>query len=295
MRLVVTGASGQLGRLVVKALLDRVPAGELILVSRSPDSLAEFAEAGATVRYGDFEQPEHLPAAFDGGRRALVISTIGATDTISAHRSAFRAAVLAGVDHIVYTSVSNPRADNPFPPAQTHATCEQDLRSLGVATTILRNALYADLRVAIAAKYVQAGEWTTNTGAGSHAFVAREDCAAAAAAALTTDGHEGHVYDITGPEPIDARQYVAMLTEFGGRPIVHTDVDDDAYDRYRAAFMSDPANAAYFELFTGTGKSIRTGYLSGTGTGVEDLTGRGPRSLRSAFAAATWPRTSESY
>ena len=288
MRLVVTGASGQLGRLVVTALLDRVPASDLILVSRSPGSLAVFAELGATVRYGDFEQPEHLPSAFDGGERALVISTIGARDTVLAHRSAFQAAARAGIGHIVYTSVPNPRPDNPFPPAQTHAACERDLRSLGIATTILRNALYSDLRVAIAAKYIQDGEWTTNIGDGSHAFVARADCADAAAAALTTDAHEGRIYDVTGPELIDARRYLELLAEFGGRPVVLADADDDAYDRYRQAFMADPANAAYFELFTGTGTAIRTGYLSGIGTGVEDLTGHRPQPLRSAFAAADW-------
>lgn len=286
MRHVVTGASGQLGRLVVTALLDRVPADELILVTRSPDSLTEFAERGATVRYGDFEQPERLRSAFEGGGRALVISTIGARDTVAAHRNAFEAAVRAGVSHIVYTSVLNPVPDNPFPPARAHAQCEADLRSMDVPATILRNALYADLRVAIAAKYIQAGEWTTNTGDGAHAFVARADCAEAAAAALTGTGHEGRTYDVTGPELIDARQYTALLTEFGGRPVVRTEVDDEAYDRYRAEFSADPANAAYFELFTGTGKAIRTGYLSQLGTGFEELTGRRPRSLRSALSSS---------
>jgi len=286
MRLVVTGASGQLGRLVVGALLDRVPAGDLILVTRSPDSLAEFGRLGATVRYGDFEQPDSLAPAFEGGRRALVISTIGARDTVAAHRAAFDAARRAGIAHVVYTSVTNPGEDNPFPPAQTHVRCEEDLRSTGVAWTVLRNALYADLRVTIAARYIKDGEWTTNTGNGSHAFVTRADCAVAAAAALTTDGHEGRVYDVTGPELIDARDYVALLAEFGGRPVDRVEVDDEAYARYRAAFSSEPANAEYFELFGGTGKAIRTGYLSRLGTGVADLTGRAPVSLRAAFSAA---------
>ncbi len=95
MSLVVTGASGALGRLVVAALLDRVAASELILVTRSPDSLGDVARLGATVRYGDFEKPGSLPAAFAGGRRMLVISTIGAADTAAAHRAAFEAAANA--------------------------------------------------------------------------------------------------------------------------------------------------------------------------------------------------------
>lgn len=283
MGLVVTGASGALGRLVVAALLERVAASELILVTRSPDSLADVARLGATVRYGDFERGASLPAAFAGGRRMLVISTIGAADTAAAHRAAFEAAAEAGVEHIVWTSVSNPVKANPFPAAKIHARSEQDLRAAGVAWTILRNALYADLRAQIAAKYSHDGRWTTNMGHGSHAFVARTDCAAAAAAALIESASAGRVYDVTGPELVDAQQYVALLEEFGGRQVVRDDVDDAEYERYRAAFSADPDNSAYFELFAGTGQAIRTGFLSQLGDGVKQLTGRSALSLRQVF------------
>lgn len=283
MRMVVTGASGKLGRLVVAALLERVPAAELILVSRAPDSLADFAGLGAAVRFGDFDRPESLPAAFQNGQRALVISTIGARDTAAAHRAAFEAAGRAGVQHVVYTSVTNPVQDSPFPPATTHAASERDLRATGIAWTILRNSLYADLRAQIAARYIRDSRWTTNTGDGSHAFVARADCAAAAAAALTGDGLQERIYDITGPELIDGQRYTALLEEFGGRTIIRAEVDDAAYERYRAAFSAEPDNAAYFELFAGTGQAIRDGYLCQLGTGVEDLTGHPPLSLHDVF------------
>jgi len=280
---VVTGASGALGRLVVAALLDRVAAAELILVTRSPDSLADAARRGATVRYGDFEKAASLPAALAGGQRMLAISTIGATDTAAAHRAAFDAAAEARVEHIVWTSVSNPVDANPFPAAKIHARSERDLRASGIACTILRNALYAELRVRITAKYIHDGRWTTNMGDGSHAFVARTDCAAAAAAALTETAPAGRVYDITGPELVDAQQYVALLEEFGGRQVVRDDVEDADYGRYRGAFAANPDYAAYFELFTGTGQAIRTGYLRQLGDGVQQLTGRSPLSLRQVF------------
>jgi NAD(P)H dehydrogenase (quinone) len=306
MRIVVTGASGRLGRLVTTALLRRVPASALILVSRSPDKLASLAQRGAAVRYGDFERPDSMPAAFAGGRRALVISTIGAADTRAAHRAAFEAAARAGVQHIVYTSESNPRPGNPFPPARVHAASEQDLRSVGMAWTILRNSLYADFRAEIATAYIRDGRWTTNMGDGSHAFVTRADCAAAAAAALTPadqapadqapadqalGDQEGRVYEITGPELIDARHYLALLEAFGGRRITRVDVDDAGYERYRAAFMAQPDNAPYLELLTGTGQAIRTGYLSELSGAVRQLTGRPPSSLRSAFQRQLGPVT----
>src|SRR5438034_5584700 len=111
-------------------------------------------------------------------RTARWSSAPSGPDTVAAHRAAFHAASRVGVGHIVYTSVVNPVPDNPFPPAATHLRSEADLVSTGVAWTILRNALYADLRVQIAASYSRAGRWTTNIGAGAHAFVARADCAA---------------------------------------------------------------------------------------------------------------------
>jgi NAD(P)H dehydrogenase (quinone) len=280
MRMIVTGASGKLGRLAVAALLEHLPASDLILVSRSPDALEEFVRLGATVRYGDFERPDSLSAAFAGGQRALVISTIGGQDIASAHRAAFQEAARAGVERVVYTSVGNPTPDNPFPPARKHAVSEHDLRASGVSWTILRNALYADLRARMATAYVRDGRWTTNIGDGSHAFVARGDCAAAAAGALTQDGHEERVYDVTGPELVGAKHYLSLLEEIGGKPITRVDVDDAEYERYRAAFSADSRNAAYFELFAGTGRAIRDGYLDQLGTGVQDLTGRPPLSLR---------------
>jgi len=154
-------------------LLQRVPASALILVSRSPDSLQDFVRLGVAVRYGDFERPDSLPAAFAGGQRALVISTVGVQESAAAHRVAFEALVRAGVHRIVYTSVLSPVPDNPFPPAKTHVRSEQDLRSTGLEWTILRNALYAGLRAQIAPQYIRDGRWTANMGNGSHAFVAR--------------------------------------------------------------------------------------------------------------------------
>jgi NAD(P)H dehydrogenase (quinone) len=285
MRIAVTGASGRLGRLTTTELLARVPASDLILVTRTPERLAELADRGATVRCGDFDDPERLAQAFTGAQRALVISAIGPP---ARHRCAFEAAARAGVGHLFYTSVPNPVAANPFPPAAGQRASEEALRASGVEWTVLRNALYADLRAQIASAYVRASRWTTNTGNGGHAFVSRRDCAAAAAGALTSDGHEGRSYVITGPELVAASGYLGLLEEFGGRPVECAQVDDAAYERYRAEFESDPRNADYFELFTGTGRAIRMGYLSEQTSDVRDLSGRPASSMREVFDQY-WP------
>jgi NAD(P)H dehydrogenase (quinone) len=270
----VTGASGRLGRLVIDALLDRgVPAGSLVSISRT--------RIDAGTRYGDFERPDTLQDAFRGVDRLLVISTIGTRDAVGAHRAAFQAAARAGVERVVYTSVQNPVRDNPFPPAGIHVHSEADLAAVGVPWTILRNALYADLRAELARCYARDGRWVTNLGDGAHAFVARADCAAAAAGALTGEGHEGHVYDVTGPALVTADGYLALMSERTGARIERVEVGDDAFERHRAAFAADPANTGTFELFTGSGRAIREGHLARLGDGVRLLTGRPPRPLGS--------------
>ena len=282
--IVITGASGNLGRLTAAAVAERVPPSELILVTRTPEKLAAFARSGATVRPGDFAQPDSLPGAFAGGTRALIISTIGGSEAAARHAAAFQAAAETGVQHIVYTSVPNPVVDNPFPPVAVHRASEQALRGSGVAFTVLRNALYADLRADLAAKYIQHGRWTTNIGEGCHAFIARRDCAAAAAGALTGHGHEGQTYEITGPELVGRPQFLGLLEEASGRPVACIQYDDREYEAYRSAFMSDPGNARFFELFTGTGRAIRMGFLNQLTGAVRHLSGQAPLTLREVIA-----------
>jgi NAD(P)H dehydrogenase (quinone) len=157
---------------------------------------------------------------------------------------------------------------------------EADIAAVGVPWTILRNALYADLRAELARCYARDGRWATNVGDGGHAFVARADCAAAAAGALCGDGHEGRAYDVTGPALVTAEDYLALVRARTGARIERVEVDDDAYERHRAVFAADPANAGTFELFTGSGRAIREGYLCVLGSGVQTLTGRRPRPLQ---------------
>lgn len=284
MRILVTGSSGNLGRLIAERLLERLPASQLILLTRTPEKLEAFAKRGATIRRGGFLQADNLSDAFAGAERAVIISTAaGGGDRLAQHRAAFEAAAGAGVRHLFYTSYPNPVEGNPAPPVPVHRESEQALRSVGVAWTILRDALYAHVRVDIADRYLSEGRWMTNMGDGSHAFVRREDCAAAAAGALTSGGHEGKIYDITGPALVDAAQYTALLEEFGGRKVDCVRLDDDSFERYRVGFANDPANAEYVELFTGTGQAIRECYLGQRSTAVKDLSGRAPLSLREMF------------
>src|SRR5687768_739053 len=140
-KIVVSGASGQLGGLVVKELLARgVPASNLILVSRTPEKLDEFKKMGASTRFGDFAKPESLPAAFAGGKKLMLISIgFGAGPRPEAHKHAVDAAVAAGIDHIVYTSYVAISQGDSAGLASDHFQTEEIIKKSGIAWTMLRN------------------------------------------------------------------------------------------------------------------------------------------------------------
>jgi len=219
-RIIVSGASGQLGGQVVDDLLARgVKASDLILVSRTPQELAKYATRGASTRAGDFTKPETLPAAYAGGTRLLLISINPIPNRPQAHRNAIDAAAKAGVKHIVY--VSSVDADNPgdSQSAEEHRLTEQWIRESGASWTMLRNHLYMDNLVGLAVRMVSEGRTVIQPDEKPAAYVAREDCAAAAAAVLATRGHEGKIYEITGPELVLRRDVARMAGELAGKPV----------------------------------------------------------------------------
>jgi NAD(P)H dehydrogenase (quinone) len=262
-RIIISGATGHLGELTTEALLARgVPANRLILVSRTPERLAHYASLGATVRYGDFTKPESLRRAFAGGTRMLLISIgLDSGPRPVAHQHAIDAAIAAGVRQIAYTSfIALSRGDRSGIGADHYRT-EEILRASGVAWTMLRNSIYMEELIPQAASMVAQGRATIPAHENPIGYVAREDCAQAAAAVLTTPGHENKVYDITGPELIGVREVAAAASGVTGKPI-----------RLIPADSSAPARRA----FGGPAMSV-------TSSAVAQLTGRPATSLHAFF------------
>jgi NAD(P)H dehydrogenase (quinone) len=220
-KIIVSGASGRLGALAVKELLSRgVPAKNLILVSRTPETLAEYKRLGADTRFGDFAKPESLPAAYAGGTRLLLIS-IGrsAGPRPEAHKRAIDAAKAAGVKQIAYTSWIGISRGETAGLAVDHAATEEILRKSGVAWTFLRNSIYMDGVVNQAARMLSEGKASVPADEVKVDLVTREDCAAAAVAVLITPGHDNKAYDISGPEMIGVREIAAAAAAVSGKPI----------------------------------------------------------------------------
>ncbi|GAA4728282.1 NAD(P)H-binding protein [Actinomycetospora chibensis] len=138
--IVVTGASGQLGRAVLERLLDRVPAEQVGASVRDPDKVPDLAERGVRVRRGDYAEPSSLAEAFEGASRVLVVSanTLG-EEGLRQNHAAIEAAVAAGAERVLYTSHAGARPDSPFPPMPQHAANEEVLRTCGAPFTSLRN------------------------------------------------------------------------------------------------------------------------------------------------------------
>jgi NAD(P)H dehydrogenase (quinone) len=256
-------------------VLERRPPDQLILVTRNPAALAPLAARGAAVRFGDFADAASLRAAFTGAERMLLVSTTDLARRNAEHGTAVDAAVAAGVRHVIYTSVLSPAPPNPAVVAPGHHFTEHKLAESGLACTVLRNSLYAEYQVPEATQAIATGKLVHNRGSGRVAYVAREDCAAVAAAVLAGEGHAGAVYDVTGPRAFDAAALAALYGERGGRHVEAVAVDDATFVAGIVDTAGGDDHARYgAELVASLGRAIREGYFAGVTDTVVKLTGR---------------------
>ncbi|GGC01296.1 NAD(P)-dependent oxidoreductase [Novosphingobium endophyticum] len=224
----VTGASGNLGRLVVQSLLRR-GAKRVIATTRSPASLADLAAAGVEVRKADFDDAEGLVEAFSGATHMLLISTQSVGARVEQHAAALDAAKAAGVEHIFYTSHSFPDT-SVSAVAPEHAAMERRIIASGMTYTILRNFLYSENVLLMLAGPVQAGIWHSASQGGRNAFLSRSDCADAdAGAMLAADRLKNTVLDITGPRTYSYPDIARIAGDVMAREIITVDLSPDEF------------------------------------------------------------------
>jgi NAD(P)H dehydrogenase (quinone) len=291
MKLVITGASGPFGYNTAQGLLDRgIPAGDLILVSRNPDKLSAFADLGATVRQGDFDDYDSLLTAFSGGGKMLMISTNRVGQREPQHRNAVMAAKTAGIRHIVYTSFVGKQENDDSLAVRDHRFTENLIRQSGMQWTFLRNSQYTEaMRDAGAPAALNAGQWLSASGDGRIAMISREDCIRAAVAVMGTEGHQGQSYDITGPELISYRELCDLVSELADRPITYRGISaDELYAFFDS--LGIPRAAQDDHVVDGFGwcsddmvsfeTMIKNGGFAVISDDVEKLTGQRPETVR---------------
>ena len=267
--IIVTGASGQLGRAIVDELLDRAPAERIAVSVRDPSRLADLRQRGVRVRRGDFADPATLATAFEGASTVLVVSVneVGAEATRQ-HRTAIAAA--AGAKRVLYTSHMGVSPASPFPPMVDHAAAEDALWQCGTAATSLRNGFYAATVGRLLRQALTTGELRVPED-GPVAWTTHADLAAAAAAILLDGGFDGPTPPLTGPSAVDLHHVAAIASEITGRTVRHVIVPDEEYrDGMVAAGVPEPAA----DMLTGMFAASRHGDFEPADPTLATLLGR---------------------
>ncbi|WP_394828710.1 SDR family oxidoreductase [Pendulispora albinea] len=291
-RLLVTGASGKLGRSVLDFLLAE-NAGPIIATTRNPDHLKEYAAKGVEVRRADFAGGDSshkdlkdlgdlgdLSQAFSGADRALLISTEPTPEPdgrLRQHLAAVKALEAAGVQHVVYTSLTNPHPGSPVSIAPDHRKTEEALAASSLGFTILRNNLYIDLLLLGLPNALATGKLVNARGDGKTAFITREDCARVAAAALTAPFSGRRTLEITGSEPLSSAEVAAIVSELAQKPLAHVSAPPEVL---RAALVEHKLPPYVAEMLVTFDIAIAKGEFAAVTNAFEELTGRAPQKVR---------------
>ena len=285
--IVVTGATGQLGRGVIQELLGRLPADQIIASVRDPAKAAAFAERGVNVRAGDFARPDALEAAFRGATQVLIVSVDQLGEpALRMHRDAIKAACAAGARQVLYTSHMGARPGSPFVPASDHAATEAVLSEQGVPFTALRHGFFAESALHMIGQGLDAGEIRAPAD-GPVSWTARADLAEADAVLLSEEGRlNGITPPLTAPEAFTMAELAEIASELTGREIKRVTVSDEDWCEATVA-RGVPARMA--ELLLGTYRAARSGDFAATDPMLETLLGRRPQTMRDVLARALDP------
>ena len=279
MTIAITGATGQLGRLVVTRLIAARPTEPPVALARSP---AKAADLGVAVRGADYTRPDTLPAALSGIDTLLLISSSELGQRVAQHRHVIDAARKAGVRHVVYTSLLH--ADtSPLSLAPEHLETEGMLKASGLSFTILRNGWYTENYTGSIAGALAGGAFIGSAGQGRIASAARADYAAAAAAVLTTTGHVGRTYELAGDEAYTLADLAAEVSRQSGKALPYRNLPEADYAKALAGFGL-PAGLA--QAIAGWDVAASNGALFDDGRQLSRLIGRPTTTLATSVAAA---------
>lgn len=286
-KILVTGASGQLGRATLDHLLQTTPPSQIAALARDPGKLAGFAERGIDVRQGDYFDYDSLARAFRGADKLMMISAHAFTDRETQHGNILTAAKAAGVRHVAYTSIQRREGSALVIPQVTQSDLwtERALRETGLRYTILRNTLYLDgLPIILGPRVFEDGV-RVPAGNGKAALATRDDMAAGNAAVLTQEGHEDKVYTLGASEAFTFSEVAAALGEIAGQPIPYIDVDRQEFiDATIKAGIPAPGAAFMAEWVD----AIAAGEFTQITRDLERLIGRPPLGYRD-FLRTTFP------
>lgn len=280
--IIVTGATGKLGRHVIEGLLAKVPASQVIAAVRDPAKAADFAARGVQVRRADYSKPETLDAAFAGAEKVLLISGNEVGQRVAQHQAVVNAARKAGARLIAYTSIL--RADSSrMALAAEHKASEELIRASGVPFVFLRNGWYFENYTENLAPALAHGALLGSTDGGRIAAATRADYAAAAVAVLTGSGQENKVYELAGDTPFTLAELAAEVSRQAGKPIVYKDLPAQ---QYQGILVGAGVPAGFAEILADSDVGASRGDLNDTTGDLRRLIGRPTTSVADAVAVA---------
>lgn len=258
MIILITGATGLLGRKVVEALLKKgIPTESLAVAVRDPKKSQDFALKGIDVRQADYEDVHSLERAFTGVDRLLLISSQGDNDTrITHHKNAIFSAKAAGVRFIAYTSCSKPQTSH-LTSADVHRVTEKLIHETGIPYSFLRNNWYIENEIDTLKAVVDGAPLVTSAGNGKVGWVPRIDYAEAAAAILSTDNHENTIYELSGI-PSTYEDMATALSSLLDKEVPLLQVDDQEYRKF---LIEQGFPEGYLDFYVEVQQAIRQGDL----------------------------------
>jgi NAD(P)H dehydrogenase (quinone) len=280
--IVVTGATGQLGHLIVESLLEGgVPAIDITAGGRSVERLADLQARGVNAARIDYTDTASLDAAFAAADVLVLVSSSAVGERFAQHSNAIAAAVRAGVGRIVYTSI--PRAtETTMLLAREHAATEQAIVASGLPYTFVRNAWYVENYTAQLPGYLEHGI-VGAAGEGRVSVAPRRDYAEAAAVVASTDGHVSAVYELGG-DSVTLTELAALVTDAAGTAVPYTDVTEEQLAQILVDAAGFPTPVA--AVFADVDSHIKAGDLHVTSGDLERLIGRAPTSAQQSVSEA---------
>jgi NAD(P)H dehydrogenase (quinone) len=279
--IVITGANGQLGQLVISELLKTVPATGIVAAVRDPAKAASIAALGVQVRKADYNDTLSLDNAFKGAQKVLLISSSEIGQRVQQHRNVIDAASRAGVGLLAYTSLLY--ADSsPLALAAEHRATEEAVRASGLGYTLLRNGWYFENYTASLGAAVAHGAVQGSAGQGRISGAARADYAAAAAAVLTGAAPEA-VYELAGDHGFTLTELAAEVSRASGKAVVYKDMPEQDY---KAALLGAGLPDWLADLLSDSDAAASKGALEDNSHTLSRLIGRPTTSLAAAVSAA---------
>jgi len=283
MSIVVTGATGHLGRLIVEALLrDGTNPAHIVAAGRAVEKLDDLAAKGVRVARIDYTDPASLAAAFEGASTLMLVSGSEVGQRFAQHSAAIDAAKAAGISRIVYTSA--PAATtSALILAPEHKATEEYLEASGVPFTILRNGWYTENYVQAAQQGAATGVIAASVGEGTVSSASRADYADAAAAVLVSDGHDGAVYELSGDTAWGFAELAATVAELAGKEVTYSALTPEQHAETLTGFGLDEGTVGFVVALDG---NIRDGLLGHTPGDLSRLIGRPTTPLKTTLAEA---------